>query len=54
MIIQWAVVSHPNRKYLWILSRTPQLKEDVYEKIIQLIKDKGLNPDKLKMTTQKI
>lgn len=49
----WAVVSHPNRKYLWILSRTPQLDETVYKKIIQLIVDKGLDPEKLKKTLQK-
>jgi len=48
----WAVVSHPNRKYLWILSRTPQLQDGVYEKIIQLIKEKGLDPEKLIKTTQ--
>lgn len=50
----WAVVSHPNRKYLWILSRTPQMDEKVYREIIQLIEKKGLNPGKLKKTLQKI
>jgi apolipoprotein D and lipocalin family protein len=49
----WAVVSHPNRKYLWILSRTPVIDESVYKKIIQLIKDKGLDTEKLKKTLQK-
>jgi len=49
----WAVVSHPNRKYLWILSRTPQLKEGVYEKIMLILKEKGLDKSKLIMTTQK-
>ncbi len=48
----WAVVSHPNRKYLWILSRTPQLQDGVYEKILLLIKEKGLDPTKIKLTTQ--
>lgn len=50
----WAVVSHPNRKYLWILSRTKVMDENTYKKIIQLIIEKGLNPDKLKKTLQKI
>ena len=49
----WAVVSHPNRKYLWILSRTPVMDENIYKKVIQLIIDKGLNPEKLKKTLQK-
>lgn len=25
---RWAVVGNPNRKYLWVLSRTPQLAKD--------------------------
>ncbi len=49
----WAVVSHPNRKYLWILSRTRVMDQSVYNTIIRLIKDKGLNPEKLKKTIQK-
>ncbi len=50
----WAVVSHPSRKYLWILSRTPSMDETVYQKVIQLIKAKGLNPEKLRKTLQKV
>jgi apolipoprotein D and lipocalin family protein len=46
----WAVVSHPNRKYLWILSRTKTLDETTYNTIIELIKAKGLDPQKLKKT----
>jgi len=46
----WAVVSHPNRKYLWILSRTKTLDENTYNTIIELIKEKGLYPQKLKKT----
>ena len=29
---QWAVVGVPNHKYLWILSRTPTMDPDLYEK----------------------
>lgn len=46
----WAVVSAPNRKYLWILSRTKTMDENTYHKIIELIKLKGLDPQKLKKT----
>ena len=49
----WAIVSHPNRKYLWILSRKPVMDESIYKKVIQLIIDKGLDPMKLKKTSQK-
>ncbi|MCX6232359.1 MAG: lipocalin family protein [Bacteroidetes bacterium] len=50
----WAVVSHPSRKYLWILSRTPQMDETLYKKILELIVSKGLDPNKLRRTAQKI
>jgi len=30
----YAVVGHPNRKYLWVLSRTPQMDETVYQGIL--------------------
>jgi apolipoprotein D and lipocalin family protein len=30
----YAVVGNPNRKYLWILSRTPTMNESIYQKII--------------------
>jgi apolipoprotein D and lipocalin family protein len=49
----WAVVSHPNRKYLWILSRTAVMDDNVYDKIIKLIIEKGLDPGKLRKTMQK-
>jgi len=49
----WAVVSHPNRKYLWILCRTPIMDEIIYKQLLQLITLKGLDPEKLKRTNQK-
>ncbi len=48
----YAVVSHPNRKYLWILSRTPKMDAVVYEGIISRLKAKGLDTDKLQKTVQ--
>jgi len=46
----WAVVSHPNRKYLWILSRTKSIDDETYKQIITLVISKGLDPEKLKKT----
>lgn len=46
----WAVVSSPNRNYLWILSRSKTLDEATYQTIIDLVKSKGLDPDRLKKT----
>lgn len=48
----YAVVSHPNRKYLWILSREPKLDEDVYNGIITRLKEKGFDLSELKVTKQ--
>jgi apolipoprotein D and lipocalin family protein len=46
----YAVVSHPNRKYLWILSRTPKMDESTYNQILTRLKQKGLDITKLKKT----
>lgn len=48
----YAVVSHPNRKYLWILSRSPKMDESTYKKIIERLKNKGLDTEKLNITPQ--
>lgn len=48
----YAVVGHPNRDYLWILSRTPQMNEEIYAEIVNRIKHKNFNVSKLKKTVQ--
>ena len=49
---QYAVVGHPNREYLWILSRTPQMSDEQYDKICKEIEAKGFDRAKLKRTPQ--
>jgi apolipoprotein D and lipocalin family protein len=49
----YAVVSHPNKKYLWILSRTPQMNHDTYNQILVRLKEKGFDLSKLNITPQK-
>ena len=49
----YAVVSHPNKKYLWILSRTPEMNEKVYAGIISRLKQNGFDLKDLKLTKQK-
>ena len=46
----YAVVSHPNRNYLWILSRTPVMEEEVYRGILERLKDNGFDLERLQMT----
>ena len=49
----YAVVGHPDRSYLWILSRTPQLDEQVYAGILErLVDESGYDLSNLKVTEQ--
>lgn len=48
----YAVVSHPNKKYLWILSRTAKMNEQVYQAILTRLKEKGFDLSLLKLTQQ--
>lgn len=48
----WAVVGHPNRKYLWILSRTPEMDEQTYQEIIEKLKEQKYNTQLLLRTNQ--
>jgi apolipoprotein D and lipocalin family protein len=49
---QWAVVGHPSRNYLWILSRTPQMEPGIYEELIRRIAAKGYDISRIKKTLQ--
>ena len=50
---QWAVVGSPNRKYGWILSRTPSLPDDTMQKIFALLKSQNYNPDAFEKSKHK-
>lgn len=49
----YAVVGHPNREYLWILSRKPQMDKKLYDDIVERAKAKGFDVSKLNVTEQK-
>jgi apolipoprotein D and lipocalin family protein len=49
---QWAVVGGPKRKHLWILSRTPQMDEALYDEIVARLPAQGYDPNGLNMTEQ--
>ncbi|OGR18442.1 MAG: hypothetical protein A2X81_17880 [Desulfobacterales bacterium GWB2_56_26] len=44
---EYAVIGTPNRKYLWILSRTPSMHPEVLAGILQDVEKQGFDPDKL-------
>lgn len=48
----YAVIGHPNRKYLWILSRTNTMDHALYQRILSGIKNKGFDINKLSITKQ--
>jgi len=39
----YAVVSEPGMKYLWILARNPQMDDSLYVKILQRLREKGFD-----------
>jgi apolipoprotein D and lipocalin family protein len=49
---QYAVVGHPKRNYLWILSRSPQMDSAVYDQIIERLKKQHYDVSRLKKTLQ--
>jgi apolipoprotein D and lipocalin family protein len=47
---QWAVVSDPSRKFLWILTRSPYLDKGFYDSLLVQIKAMYLDTDKIAIT----
>ncbi len=48
----YAVVGEPRRKYLWILSRSPQMSGETYDKIARRVQELGYAAAKLIKTPQ--
>ncbi|MDX1776830.1 MAG: lipocalin family protein, partial [Desulfobulbales bacterium] len=44
---EYAVIGNPKRKYLWILSRTPVMDENVYQAILDRLKEQEYDTSKL-------
>jgi len=49
---RWAVVGNPNRKYLWVLSRTPQLPPQLLEAALASANAQGFDLTQLRYTAQ--
>ena len=49
---QWALVGAPDRAYLWLLARTPQLPEPVITALVQKAQSLGFNTEALQFTKQ--
>lgn len=48
----WALVGHPSRQFLWILSRTPRLNPQTYSDIVSLAEKLGYKPARIEKTIQ--
>ncbi|MEZ4299809.1 MAG: lipocalin family protein [Polyangiaceae bacterium] len=48
----YAVVGHPGRDYLWILSRSPRMDEKVYSGILDRLEKVGYETKRLNRTVQ--
>ena len=51
---EYAVVGHPSRDYLWILSRTPTMAPDVYDAIVARLAGMGYETGRLVRTVQAV
>ena len=49
-----AVIGHPKRKYLWILSRTPSIHKETYLAILDGITRQGYDPERLIVSPEQI
>lgn len=49
---RWAVVGTPNRKYLWVLSRTKSLSPDETRQVMHVVEQNSYNAGSLVPTPQ--
>lgn len=42
-----ALVGHPQRKYLWLLSRTPEVDQETRDKLLSLAREQGYDTSEL-------
>jgi apolipoprotein D and lipocalin family protein len=49
---QWAIVSEPCRRYLWILARQPHMEADLYNRLLAELNAFGFDTAKLQPTPQ--
>jgi apolipoprotein D and lipocalin family protein len=50
----YAVVGTPNRKYLWILNRTPKMDDKLFSQLTEFAKSKGFDVEKLIRTSHSL
>lgn len=48
---EYAVVGAPNRDYLWILSRTPEIDEQLYQRLLEKMAARGFKTERMIRTS---
>lgn len=51
---QWAVIGSSSDKYLWVLSRSPQMNDELYQQILKGLTQRGYNVRQLIKVKQKL
>ena len=46
---EYAVIGHPDREYLWILSRTEEMPDDLYKEVLSRLEKHGYDTSRLIM-----
>ena len=49
---EWAIVGEPDRRYLWLLSRTPTLPDDTVQTMLDTVAAQGYKTEPLTWTPQ--
>lgn len=49
---QWALVGHPDRKLAWVFSRSPQMDEALYQRLLARLAAQGYDPKALQRIAQ--
>lgn len=50
---QWAVIGTPNRKYGWVLGRTPSLSDETMQEIFDILKSQNYDPESFEISVHK-
>lgn len=49
---RWVMVGHPKKTYLWILSRTPTMDDNLFKSLVAKARAMGYTVERLKMADQ--
>lgn len=49
----WALVGHPGRDLAWVFSRTPELDSQLYNKLLEKLRERGYAPERLRRIPQR-